>query len=393
MEGTERKWTEVMEGSTNFTFFQDADRIYDASVFYNPKMVINRDLTLLLLSLVAKNSKEGIIFLDPFAGTGVRSYRILNELPSTSIQRIIASDKNPLAIEIINKNIDTYNYDGKLEVIRSEAYNMISNLVSDKQSIDVIDIDPFGSPISFLEISIRALQRSEGYLLVTATDLQVLCGKFSDACYRMYNAKPTRYFPCHEVALRILIYNLLISAGRLGVAIEPIFSFHHEHFLRVKVKIIESKELANEQHKKIGFVHFCTECSYVKSTYIPDEVKSSNCPVCMKKLEKAGPLWLGQLHSRNYVENMIVELDNFEVSSKKQIEKLLTKILDEIDSPPFFYYIPYILRYCGKEGISLLQLIESLQQNGFTVSRTVFNPEGLKTNASYSDIVEIVKLY
>ena len=393
MDESKRKWSEVKEGKTSFTFFQDADRIYDSSVFYNPKMVINRDLTILILSSIAKNSKDGITFLDPFAGTGVRSYRILTELPTSSIQKVISSDKNPLAIEIIKKNDDTFDFNGKLEIIKSEAYDMISSFLSRREKIDVIDIDPFGSPISFLEISIRALQKNEGYLFITATDLQVLCGKFSNACYRIYNAIPTRFFLCHEVALRILIYNLLISAGRLGVAIEPVFSYHHEHFLRVKVKIIESKELANEQHRNIGFVYFCTECSYVKHKEISKEAEFLNCPICMKKLEKAGPLWLGNLYNKDHVKSMITALDKFEFSSKKQIEKLLNKIIEEVDSPPFFYFVPYILRYCGKDGITLLQLIESLQQKGFTVSRTVFDPEGLKTNASYSDLVEIVSLY
>ena len=223
--------------------------------------------------------------------------------------------------------------------------------------------------------------------------MQVLCGKFSDACYRIYNAVPTRLFLCHEVALRILLYNLLISAGRLGVAIEPVFSYQHEHFLRVKAKIIESKELANEQHKDIGFVLFCTECSFVKYKKISEEIDFSNCPICMKKLEKAGPLWLGSLYNKEHVESMMVALDDFEFSTEKQIRKLLKRITEEIASPPFFYYVPYILRYCGKSGITLLQLIESLQEKGFTASRTIFNPEGLKTDASYSDLVDIMSLY
>ena len=393
MDESKRKWTKVKEGKTSFTFIQDAERIYDTSVFYNPKMVINRDLTLLALSSIAKNSKGGITFLDPFAGTGVRSYRILNELPFSSTQKVIASDKNPLAIEIIRKNNDTFDFSEKLEIVKSEAYEMISNLIYKKERIDVIDIDPFGSPISFLEISIRALQKNEGHLFITATDLQVLCGKFSDACKRIYNAIPTRFFLCHEVALRILIYNLLISAGRLGVAIEPIFSYHHEHFLRVKVKIKESKELANEQHRNIGFVSFCTNCSYVKYKKISKEAEFSNCPICMKKLEKAGPLWLGNLYNKEYVESMDADINNFEFSSKKKIRRLMNKIIEEIESPPFFYFVPYIQRYCGKNGITIMQIIESLHQKGFTASRTVFDPEGLKTDASYSDLVDVVRLY
>ncbi|MCG3216228.1 MAG: tRNA (guanine(10)-N(2))-dimethyltransferase [Candidatus Heimdallarchaeota archaeon] len=393
MVDLDMKMTEEKEGATTFLMCQDAERIYDASVFYNPKMTFNRDLTILILSSIISDSSNALTFLDPFAGTGVRSYRILNELPSGLIKRVIASDRNPMAIEMIKRNIEKNKLEDRLEVIHSDAFEIIAKSIETKTQADVIDIDPFGSPILFLEIAIRALQKNEGFLFITATDLQVLCGKFSEACFRIYNAIPTRYYLCHEVALRILIYNLLISAGRLGVAIDPVFSYNHEHFLRVKVKIVESKEKANEQHKDIGFVHFCTDCSYVKYYRIRDEIRYSNCPICMKKLEKAGPLWLGNLYNRKYIEIMKSELENFDFSTGKQIRKLLDNIIEEIDSPPFFYFIPYILRSCKKQGITLLQLIESLQQKGFIVSRTVFNPEGLKTNASYADIVDAIKMY
>ncbi len=386
-------WKEVLEGKTKFMIYQDAERIYDASVFYNPKMTINRDFTLLFLSAIAEDSKHPLTIVDPLAGTGVRSIRILVELPTEKIDKIIIGDKNPKAVEIIQKNITDLRLEKKSETQKSDAYNMISSLIERKEKINIIDIDPFGSPISFLEVSIRALKRFEGYLLITATDLQVLCGKHSDACVRIYNALPTRHFLCHEVALRILIYNLLISAGRLGAAIEPIFCYHHEHFLRVKVKILENKEKANEQHKKIGFVYFCTECSYYKTQLIVESNISSNCPVCMKKLEKAGPLWLGELYKKKIVHKMFDVLDDLELPSKKQVIQILTQVSEEEDTQTFFYFIPFVLRLLQKGGVSIKQIIEQLTSNNFLASRTIFDPEGIKTNASYHELVEIINKF
>lgn len=393
MSTSNDSWREVKEGKTKFTIYQDAERIYDASVFYNPKMTINRDFTLLFLNAIAEDSAYPLTIVDPLAGTGVRSFRILVELPTEKIGKIIIGDKNPKAVEIIEKNISDLHLEERSETNRSDAYNTINSLIEKKEKIDIIDIDPFGSPISFLEASVRALKRFEGYLLITATDLQVLCGKYPDACERIYNALPTRHFLCHEVALRILIYNLLISAGRLGVAIEPTFCYHHEHFLRVKVKIVESKEKANEQHKKIGFVCFCTECSFYETQQISECSIQLNCPICMKKLEKAGPLWLGELYNKEIVSKMFEVIDNLDLPTKKQVSQILTQVSEENDPQPFFYFIPFVLRLLQKGGVSIKQIIEQLTSDSFQASRTIFDPEGIKTNASYVELVEVINKF
>ncbi|MBY9000405.1 MAG: hypothetical protein KGD64_05790 [Candidatus Heimdallarchaeota archaeon] len=387
------EWEEVTEGDTTFSIYQDAERIYDASVFYNPKMAINRDLTILALSSIIEKEEKSISFLDPFAGTGVRSYRILNELPNASVAKIIAGDINQIAIEIINRNANQLKLHDKLEIKHSNAIDILDALPWQKDTIKIIDLDPFGSPIKYIEESLRSLKINEGYLFVTATDLQVLCGKFPDSCYRIYNAMPTRHFLCHEVALRILIYNLIISAGRLGLAIIPIFSYNHEHFLRVKVKVKDSKELANQQHKELGFVYFCKTCSYVETVKLSQDIESSHCSFCKEKLEKAGPVWLGKLHDYSYIEYMLKNMKQFTLQLEKKIDRVLNQILNEIDSPPFFYYIPFVLRHCKKEGVTLNQIVESLLDEGYIVTRTIFDPQGLKTDAPYNELIQVIKQF
>ncbi|TFG09082.1 hypothetical protein EU534_02440, partial [Candidatus Heimdallarchaeota archaeon] len=234
-----RPLKKIQEGKTYLYILDDADRIYDSSVFYNPRMVINRDLTLLMIESIVELDKNSLTYVDPLAGTGIRSFRIMNELSSDTFDHIYISDKNPKAVEIIKENSIDYKETEKIVITRAEAFVQISQLMNEKKFPDIIDLDPFGSPIEFFEVSIRALRRKQGYLFATATDTQVLCGRYSEACFRIYNAHPTRYHLCHEVALRILIYNVLISAGRLGLAIHPIIRINHAHFLRVKLKIIE----------------------------------------------------------------------------------------------------------------------------------------------------------
>ncbi len=390
---TTDSWKKVKEGKTQFEIIQDAERIYDASVFYNPKMTINRDITLLMIETISKLQNRALFFVDALAGTGVRSFRLLNELSKTTIDSLIINDKNPKAVEIISKNISSYEASEKLELVHSDALDLLYNIIKERKPIDVIDIDPFGSPISFIETSLNALKRNSGYLFATATDLQVLCGKYSEACFRIYNSHPTRYYLCHEVALRILIYNAITSAGRLGLEIVPILSYHFEHYLRVKVKIEKSKEAANEQHKQIGFVIFCPHCSYHGTYTLNENYAKANCPICNNLLEKAGPLWLGKLYSKKYLIQMQELLEGLELPNEKKIAKLLEFVLGEIDNLPFFYDFPLVTRQSEKKGIKIHDIIDTLLDAGFEASRTVFSPEGLKTNANYEELVKLIKKF
>ncbi len=392
MSTNNNMWKNVEEGKTTIITLNDAARIYDSLVFYNPRMVINRDLTLLMLEAIYSLENEPLTIIDPLAGTGIRSFRILEEIQPEVIKQIIVSDKNPKAVEIIEKNALNLKNKDKLRIQKADAYEFIAQLMNERVYPDIIDIDPFGSPIRFIEISLKALQKKQGYLFATATDLQVLCAKYSDACFRIYNAHPTRYHLCHEVALRILIYNALISAGRLGVAIKPILSINHEHFLRIKLKILESKEEANSQHKEQGQVHFCPRCSYYQIIRLKESFNLDACPICESNLEIAGPLWLGTLHDKKYIQEMLKIMDQKDLPSQDQIKKILSIILEEEDNP-FFYYLPYMLRQIKKKGVSRQQIIEGLLDEGFKASRTIFDPEGLKTNATYTEILELIQKY
>ncbi|MHA1686517.1 MAG: tRNA (guanine(10)-N(2))-dimethyltransferase [Candidatus Heimdallarchaeaceae archaeon] len=388
-----KEWQIIKEGNTEFEMFIDAERIYDASVFYNPKMVLNRDLTLLVIeTLLRKKEILELRFLDLFAGTGIRSFRILNEISKEKINRIAVNDINPKAIEIIKKNKKRYPNSELLEVFQQPALKLLAEYVTKKPRPNVIDLDPFGSPIEYIDIALHALDKKKGFLFATATDLQVLCGKFKDACLRQYNALPTRNYWCHEIALRIMLYNTILSAGRAGYLVEPILSYHFEHFIRIHVKISKKREEANKQHKKIGFVYYCGDCSYFRIEPFDEISTEFRCARCDNLLKKAGPMWLGELYDKELIEQMALINNNKDLQSKKQIDKMLKYLKEEHSLPPLFYYVPYLKKQFNTHcNLKISEIVEKLITKGFAASRTIFNPNSVKTNAPYEVLKEIIE--
>ena len=60
------------------------------SVFYNPRMTINRDLTICVINTYANQRKAKLYYCDSMAATGIRTLRILKQYES--IQKVIIND-------------------------------------------------------------------------------------------------------------------------------------------------------------------------------------------------------------------------------------------------------------------------------------------------------------
>lgn len=72
------------------------------------------------------------------------------------------------------------------------------------QYYEVVDLDPYGTPVQFLDSAVQSVSEG-GLLLVTATDMAVLCGSNGEACHAKYGIYPLHKPYCHEMALRILL--------------------------------------------------------------------------------------------------------------------------------------------------------------------------------------------
>jgi tRNA (guanine26-N2/guanine27-N2)-dimethyltransferase len=73
----------------------------------------------------------------------------------------------------------------------------------EKRFFDVIDLDPYGTAVPFLESALSSIADG-GLLAVTFTDMAVLCARNPHVCFYKLGASPINKKYCHEVRLLFL---------------------------------------------------------------------------------------------------------------------------------------------------------------------------------------------
>ncbi len=326
----------------------------DLSVFYNPIMKRNRDLTLLLIeSLKRKDLRIG----DVLAGSGVRSIRLLKELPKKMIKEIVINDIKEDFEKIIENNLKLSGFSkipDKLIIKNSEA----NKLMLESHSFDYLDIDPFGSPNPFLDFGVRRSKR-KGILAVTATDTAPLCGTYPKACIRKYWAKPLRNYLMHEIGLRILIRKCQLIGAQYDKALTPILCYSLDHYFRVFFEVAQGKSKVDVVLNQHGM------------------------------LEEAGPMWLGELHDKSTIKKMLT------IAKKKYPEhvKLLEILIEEasIKKTGFFDVHKLSKELKLSSPPPHKSIIQALKKKKIKSGRTHFSGTSIKADCSKEEIVDILK--
>ena len=86
----------------------------------------------------------------------------------------------------------------------------------------IIDIDPYGSPASFLDGAVQAVDDG-GLLCITCTDMAGLCGNHGEASFAKYGAMPLKSKCCHEIVSGILIF-----IGNIGQLFAMLFRYYSQ---------------------------------------------------------------------------------------------------------------------------------------------------------------------
>jgi tRNA (guanine26-N2/guanine27-N2)-dimethyltransferase len=82
-------------------------------------------------------------------------------------------------------------------VFTSDAIDLMNDMRKQKQYFDVVDLDPYGTAIPFLESALSCIGNN-GLLCVTFTDMAVLCARKPHVCFYKYGAAPLGKSYCHE---------------------------------------------------------------------------------------------------------------------------------------------------------------------------------------------------
>jgi tRNA (guanine26-N2/guanine27-N2)-dimethyltransferase len=346
---------------------------HHCKVFYNPQMEFSRSISSICLQALKPRLPANPKILDGLCATGARGVRYY--LESGKCQ-VTFNDANALAIAFARRN-------AALNRLKAAAFSRRDFHVEAAQShgYDVVELDPFGTPTSFLDSAVRACAKN-AILSVTATDLANLCGAKPRPCVREYEAVPSHGYYCHETALRILIGRVARTAAVQARAFFPLASYYFGHHIKTIGALSSSARQADEALAKVGTLGFCKKCF----SFQPN---ATQCKKCKAKLEVCGPLWLSETSDGAVLEAMQKVAEKSEHATEAQAE-FITLLLSENRFGPGYLDLHGLCsaskRPVGKKTGSVMA---ELCKKGFSVSRTHYAPTGIKTDAPSDAVLKV----
>jgi tRNA (guanine26-N2/guanine27-N2)-dimethyltransferase len=358
-----------------------------APVFYNPVMEFNRDLTVLAFKAYQRMVNHEISICEPFTSQGIRGIRFAVEVDG--VTKVLISDISTTALELAKHNVELNKIENRITLEHKEANCILSSNASPKNRFDIIDIDPFGTPVPYLDSAFRAL-KNNGLLAATATDLAPLCGVHAKACVRKYGGKPLRTEYCHELAVRLLAGCMASLAAKHDIGIRILFSHSTDHYIRVYAQIGYGCQKGDESLKNTGYILHCFSCLH-RETARHIFGKNDQCPECGSKMEFAGPLWIGSISDLTFINQIIQENQKTAFKNNGKITKILTLTKNEATAPVTYYVIDKLSEKLKLPGPSVQAFLTCLKDSGFQAVPTHFNTRGIKTDASAQIMQKILR--
>lgn len=422
------------------------------SVFYNPVQEFNRDLSTAVLRLFSqefppqkkvtkrKNSPvngaeqeedmpeqdvyvcrsevqieetssqgcdNGITILEGLAASGLRSVRYALEVPG--VKSITANDISPDAYRMIQKNIQHNNVQHIVIPSKEDAgLLMYKHRHPPSRHFDAIDLDPYGSASVFLDSTVQAVSDG-GILLVTCTDMGVLCGNHSEACFGKYGGTSLKAKFCHEMAIRLLLFSMECHANRYKRYIKPLLSVSVDFYIRVFVQVFTSAAEVKRSPSKHSLVFLCVGCGTFhlqpmgrcieegrSKKYPPAHGPpiGPSCDQCSSKFHLGGPIWTAPIHDTGFVARLLkcVKEQPKLFNTSERIVGLLSVIAEEVDSP-LYYTVDHLCGVLHCSTPSLVQIRSAVIEAGYTASSSHACRTALKTDAPHNVVWDIMRCW
>ncbi len=332
----------------------------EEGVFYNPKMILNRDIGIQVLKALSISE-----YLDALSASGIRGLRAAKE---ARVDKVMLNDMSPAACDCIVRNADKNN------LTNCDVYCCNANVLLHKRHFQAVDLDPFGSPSPFISAAARSARE---FLFITATDTAPLCGAHFQSGVRKYMAVPIRTDYHHEMGARILLGLAARELARLDKGMETILTHATDHYVRTYLKVIKGADAANRTLEEMGYVESCQTCGGFWTRREPKP--AGFCSACGSRTYMAGPLWLGRIQDKSLVGRIAPAME------ERRARNLLEACASELELPMYYDYH----RICDRLGLTPKKaqvLIERLRASGWKASRTHFSGVGIKTDAGIADM-------
>ena len=351
--------------------------------FYNPLAKPTRDIAVLFYeSFSMLYARRGLRLLDPLAGIGARGIRVAVE--TMAIDELFLNDANPTAAGLARRACELNGISNKCSVSGEEARVLLYGSPRSGLRYDVVDVDPFGSPVPFIDAALFAL-RNGGVIALTATDTSALTGRSPASGRRKYfcNLHFTD-FP-NEVAIRALFSVLVRRAAAQGRSVEPLFAHTSSQYVRVYARTFISTRLANESLSKLGYLIYCPRCLYRGFFRLGDPLR---CPSCGGKAIALGPLWLGELFDVDLSRAMLAGAER---RGWRSHARLLSRAAEEAGFPPYYYSLDRIADRINSRVPSPDHVVGGLLAAGYRAARTSLDSTGVKTDAPPNFVIDLVR--
>ncbi|KAI0780845.1 N2,N2-dimethylguanosine tRNA methyltransferase [Trametes elegans] len=371
---------------------------------------------------------QQFVILEALSATGLRSIRYAHEIPS--VKYVIANDLSPAAVEAMRRNVELNDLHEKEETVaegstekprvrpakvrvnEGDACALMYNHRSERNRVDVVDLDPYGTAAPFIDGAVQCVNDG-GLLCVTCTDMSVLATtNYPEKCFSNYGGVPVKGEYCHEAALRLVLHTLATSAARYGRYVQPLLSLSIDFYVRLFVRVFTSPIEVKKVFSKTAVYHVCSGCqSFYEQPLgrVTEQVSqkgnanlhfkvqtgppvSERCPECNSVLHVAGPMWSGPIHSKEFVASVLshVEANEDKYGTSARMKGMLTVAKEELDTP--FYFTPSrIASHFHCVCPSLDETASALLHAGHKVSRSHACAGSLKTSATYADIHDVFR--
>ena len=384
--------------------------------FLNPAMAPARTRSVMLLAdalehgwLVGGNKTVRV--LDALCATGVRPRRWRKEVPGQERLRITANDLDYDALSWAMKSHenhpigDNINWIPETSRFETESKGTVEDGIQwvngDAKKLMVeapfqwIDLDPFGSPVGFLDSAIQSISRI-GVLEVTATDIAALCGSAKTSAARRYGSTGIRDAYMHDDATRILLGVIARIAAMHDKSMHPILSLFDGHHVRLSVLLKRSKEVASNWSESIGYrirsepYHFAPHPSG----------------------DYSGPMWTGPLFDADIAGRMTVDRaielcagkeedfpenwTEYDIEhSQRELERSVRHISESAELLSQKHLLVAVDSLGVAAGIGQIpatkKIKSELEKRGFRMAKCHMPEPMFATDASWDTILEVVK--
>lgn len=350
--------------------------------------------------------KPYIEIIEALSASGLRAIRYGKEIPR--IKNVIANDFSASAVQSIKQNA---RFSGAEAVVTPHEGDASMLMYKHKlNNVHVVDLDPYGSATPFMDAAVQAVKNG-GLILVTCTDLGVLAGNsYTEKCFSQYGGTTLYSDASHESALRLVLNMVASTAAKYGRSIEPLLSLSIDFYVRLFIRIKTSPLAVKHNASSTMVVYHCNGCGSTitqplgkatpksngnfKFGYARGPVAPEKCTFCGSYHHIAGPMWGGPIHNDAFIDSMLTihkTLDPEVYKTIPRIQGMLTLAKDELKDVPFYFNPQNLASVVRSSSPPHRKILSALCNAGYRVSFTHALPGGIKTDAPYSVIWDILR--